>query len=72
MPIQTSIILGGAYLIEVYCCQIRLIHYAYESLTDAYISRYGDFCAHNDNNNDTTDYTGPLVHARGVNICVTQ
>ena len=31
---------------------------------DAYISRYGDFCANNDND-DTTDYF-TLVHARGV------
>ena len=29
----------------------------------AYISRYGDFCAHN--NNDTTDYFTPCACARG-------
>ena len=33
------------------------------SRLDAYISRYGDFCANND---DTTDYFTPLAHARGV------
>ena len=33
------------------------------SCLDAYISRYGDFCAHN---NDTTDYFTPLrMRARG-------
>ena len=26
------------------------------SRLDVYISRYGDFCAHADNDNDTTDY----------------
>ena len=31
------------------------------SRLDAYISRYGNFCAHNDNDNDdTTDYINPL------------
>ena len=35
-----------------------------------YISRYGDFCAHNDNDdndNDTTDYFTPCACARGKN-----
>ena len=40
------------------------------SRLDAYISKYGDFCAHDDNDNnddnDTTDYFTPLAHARGV------
>ena len=27
---------------------------------DAYISRYGDFCANDNNDNDTTDYFTPL------------
>ena len=32
----------------------------------AYISRYGDFCADdNDNNNDTTDYFTPCACTRG-------
>ena len=41
------------------------------SRLDAYISRYGDFCAHNDNDNDndsdndTTDYFTPCACARG-------
>ena len=37
------------------------------SRSGAYVSRYGDFCAHNDNdNNDTTNYfTPPCVCARG-------
>ena len=31
-----------------------------------YISRYGDFCAHdNDDNDDTTDYFTPCACARG-------
>ena len=34
------------------------------SRLDAYISRYGDFCA-NDNDNDTTDYLTPYACARG-------
>ena len=42
------------------------------SRLDAYISKYGDFCAHDDNDNnddnDTTDYFTPLAHARGVKI----
>ena len=43
------------------------------SRLDAYISRYGDFCANdndNDNNNDddTTDYFTPCACARGNNI----
>ena len=44
------------------------------SRLDAYISRYGDFCANdndnNDNNNDnddTTDYFTPCACARGKN-----
>ena len=35
------------------------------SRIDAYISRYGDFCANDDNNNDnddTTDYFTSLEH----------
>ena len=32
---------------------------------DVDISRYGDFCAHDDNNNDTTDYFTPCACARG-------
>ncbi|MCG8625067.1 MAG: hypothetical protein MJE68_24090 [Proteobacteria bacterium] len=36
------------------------------SRLDAYISRYGDFCAHDDNDNDdTTDYFTPCACARG-------
>ena len=37
------------------------------SRLDAYISRYGDFCANDNNNddNDTTDYFTPL-RMRGV------
>ena len=38
------------------------------SCLDVYISRYGDFCAHDDNddnNNDTTDYFTPCACARG-------
>ena len=39
------------------------------SCLDAYISRYGDFCANdnndNDDNNDTTDYFTPCACARG-------
>ena len=31
---------------------------------DAYISRYGDFCA-NDNDDDTTDYFTPLCMRAG-------
>ena len=39
------------------------------SRLDAYISRYGDFCAHDDNdNNDTTDYFTPCTCGRGNNI----
>ena len=34
-------------------------------LVDAYISRYGDFCALNDD--DTTDYYTPCACARGKN-----
>ena len=34
------------------------------SRLDAYISRYGDFCANNDND-DTTDYFTPCACARG-------
>ena len=40
------------------------------SRLDVYISRYGDFCAHDDNddnNNDTTDYFTPCACARGNN-----
>ena len=42
------------------------------SRLDVYISRYGDFCAHDDNdnnndNNDTTDYFTPCTCARGNN-----
>ena len=39
------------------------------SRLDTYISRYGDFCAHDDN--DTTDYF-TLAHACGVIIFWTQ
>ena len=35
------------------------------SRLDAYISRYGDFCAHDDNDNDTTDYFTPCACAWG-------
>ena len=37
------------------------------SRLDAYISKYGDFCANNDNNDndDTTDYFTPCACARG-------
>ena len=40
------------------------------SRLDAYISKYDDFCAHddnddNDNDNDTTDYFTPYACARG-------
>ena len=35
------------------------------SRLDAYISRYGDFCANNDNNDDTTDYFTPCACAWG-------
>ena len=37
------------------------------SCLDAYISRYGDFCANdnNDDNDDTTDYFTPYACARG-------
>ena len=37
------------------------------SRLDAYISRYGDFCANdnNDDNDDTTDYFTPCACARG-------
>ena len=38
------------------------------SRLDAYISRYGDFCANNnDNDDDTTDYFTPCAWARGNN-----
>ena len=39
------------------------------SRLDAYISKYSDFCAHDDNDNnddnDTTDYFTPCACARG-------
>ena len=36
------------------------------SRLDVYISRYGNFCAHDDNDNDdTTDYFTPCACARG-------
>ena len=41
------------------------------SRLDAYISRYGGFCANNDNDNndndddDTTDYFTPCTYAQG-------
>ena len=39
------------------------------SRLDAYISKYGDFCAHDDNDNsddnDKTDYFTPCACARG-------
>ena len=38
------------------------------SRLDTYISRYGDSCANNDNN-DEQPITLPLVHAHGVTIC---
>ena len=39
------------------------------SRLDAYISRYGDFCANDNNDAPTTQpITLPLAHARGVNI----
>ena len=35
----------------------------------SYISRYGGFCAHDDNDdNDTTNYFTPCAYARGENI----
>ena len=44
------------------------------SCLDAYISRYGDFCAHDDNDdnddnndNDTTNYFTPCACVRGNN-----
>ena len=40
------------------------------SRLDAYISRYGDFCANDNNDNDnddTTDYFTPCACARGKN-----
>ena len=39
----------------------------FTSRLDAYISRYGDFCAHDndDDNNDMTDYFTPCACARG-------
>ena len=42
------------------------------SRLDAYISRYGDFCANDNNdddnnNDDTTDYFTPCACARGNN-----
>ena len=44
------------------------------SRLDAYISKYGDFCAHDDNDNnddnDKTDYFTPSAHARGVTTCM--
>ena len=48
--------------------RIRLIRCTYELLSpclDAYISKYGDFCAND--NNDTTDYFTPCACARGNN-----
>ena len=39
------------------------------SRLDVYISRYGDFCAHDDNDNDTTDYFTPCACTRGNNSC---
>ena len=41
------------------------------SRLDAYISRYGDFCANDNNgddNDDTTDYFTPCACARGNDI----
>ena len=35
------------------------------SRLDVYISTYGDFCAHDDNNDDMTDYFTPCACARG-------
>ena len=32
---------------------------------DAYISRYGNFCAHDDDDNDTSDYFTPCACVRG-------
>ena len=38
------------------------------SRLDAYNSRYGNFCAHdNDNDNDTTDYFTPCACVRDTN-----
>ena len=41
------------------------------SRLDAYISRYGDFCAHDndDSDNDTTDYFIPCACMRGNYVC---
>ena len=33
--------------------------------SDAYISRFSDFCVHDDNDDDTTDHFTP-AHVRGV------
>ena len=47
--------------------RIRLICYAYESLRCLHLE-IGDFCAHDDNNdNDTTDYFTPCACAQGNN-----
>ena len=35
------------------------------SRLDAYISRYGDFCANDNDNDDTTDYFTPCACAQG-------
>ena len=39
---------------------------AYSTLSNAYVSRFGDFCAHNnDNNDDRTDYFTPCTCTQG-------
>ena len=47
--------------------RIWLIRYMLTSRLDAYISRYGDICAHDNNDNDTTDYFTPCTCAQGNN-----
>ena len=38
---------------------------------DAYTSRYGDFCANDDNdNNNTTDDFTPCTCVQGNNVCL--
>ena len=39
---------------------------------DAYISKYGDFCAHDNNDDDTTDYFTPCACTRGKYIPMSQ
>ena len=48
-------------------CQIRHIHCAYNLVR---CSRFGDFCVHDNGNNNATDYLTP-VHARGIITVIT-